>query len=134
MDYDEQLSRAMERSPDVTEAADRMELPTAEARTEGSVTVLENLPAIADRMGRDPTHVMRYVQSTLGTSASLDERERLRLTGSFGADRLDEVLSAYAEAYVRCPECGLPDTELEREHGAEVRQCSACGARSPTGD
>ena len=133
MEYDEQLDRALSETPEVAESGSRFEVPDPEVRTEGSVTVVENFRDIVDRLDREADHVMAYVQSTLGTSASIDARRRLRLTGSFDAARLADVLTTYADAYVVCPECGLPDTTLERERGAEVRQCAACGARSATG-
>jgi translation initiation factor 2 subunit 2 len=134
MDYDDSLERAMERTPDVAGSGERFQLPDPDVRQEGSATVFENFPVVVERLDRAREHVMRYVQNELGTSASIDDRGRLRLTGEFGADRLRTALDEYAEAYVRCPECGLPDTTLEKEHGTYVRQCSACGARSATGD
>jgi translation initiation factor 2 subunit 2 len=134
MDYDDQLERAMENTPDVEGSGARFQLPDPETRQEGNVTVLENFRAVLDGLGRDRDHVMRYVQNELGTSASIDDTGRLRLTGEFRAERLADALETYAEGYVICPECGLPDTSLEREQGTEVRQCSACGARSATGD
>ena len=134
MDYEDSLERAMTNTPDVEGSGERFQLPDPDVRQEGNVTVFENFPAVLDRLDRDRAHVMRYVQNELGTSASIDDRGRLRLTGEFRAERLDTVVSAYADAYVLCPECGLPDTTLEKERGTEVRQCSACGARSATGD
>ncbi|MFC7227118.1 translation initiation factor IF-2 subunit beta [Salinirubellus salinus] len=134
MDYDDSLERAMENTPDVAGSGERFQLPDPDVRQEGNVTVFENFPAVVDRLDRDRDHVMRYVQTELGTSASIDDRGRLRLTGEFRAARLGTALQEYAEAYVLCPECGLPDTTLEKEHGTEVRQCSACGARSATGN
>jgi translation initiation factor 2 subunit 2 len=76
---------------------------------------------------------MKYLQGELGTSASIDERGRLRLTGEFRASRIHDAIEEYADRYVLCPECGLPDTRLEKESGAEIRRCEACGARSPVG-
>ena len=123
MDYDDQLERAMENTPDVEGSGARFHLPD-----------FENFRAILDRLDRERDHVMRYLQTELGTSGSIDDTGRLRLTGEFRADRIATALSEYADAYVLCPECGLPDTTLEKERGTEVRQCSACGARSATGD
>jgi translation initiation factor 2 subunit 2 len=134
MDYDDQLERAMANTPDVEGSGSRFQLPDPDVRQEGNVTVLENFRAVLDSLDRDRDHVMRYVQTELGTSASIDDTGRLRLTGEFRAERLAEVLAEYAEGYVICPECGLPDTSFERERRTEVRQCSACGARSATGD
>jgi len=134
MDYKDRLDRALAETPDIEEGASRFQLPDPEVRQEGNVTVFENFQTTVDRFDREADHVMRHLQNEVGTSATIDERGRLRLTGEFRAERVRGALESYADAYVLCPECGLPDTRLEREHGAYVRQCSACGARSATGE
>jgi translation initiation factor 2 subunit 2 len=134
MDYEDQLDRALAETPDIEGEASRFQLPEPEVRQEGSVTVFENFQGVVDRLDRESDHVMRHLQNEVGTSATIDERGRLRLTGEFRTERIRSALESYADAYVICPECGLPDTRLERERGAYVRQCSACGARSATGE
>jgi len=133
MEYEEGLDRALETTPDIEEATDRLSIPDPELRTEGSATVYENFRATIDALDREADHVMRYLQDEVGTSAHIDERGRLRLTGEFRADRIGDAVEAYADGYVRCSECGLPDTRIETERGAEILRCTACGARSPTG-
>jgi translation initiation factor 2 subunit 2 len=88
MDYDDQLERAMANTPDVEGSGSRFQLPDPDVRQEGNVTVLENFRAVLDSLDRDRDHVMRYVQTELGTSASIDDTGRLRLTGEFRAERL----------------------------------------------
>jgi len=75
---------------------------------------------------------MKYLQNELGTSGHIDESGRARLTGEFGEDRIAAALGEYTEEYVLCDECGLPDTQIEREQGVQVLRCEACGARSAT--
>jgi translation initiation factor 2 subunit 2 len=133
MSYDDHLERALEETPDIEEGGERFQVPDPEVRQEGNVTVFENFQSTIDRLGREENHLMKFVQNELGTSASIDERGRLRLTGDFRRDRVADAIDAYADAYVRCPECGLPDTNLVTENGAELLQCDACGARSATG-
>jgi len=133
MEYQEGLDRALETTPDIEEATDRLSVPDPELRTEGSVTIYENFPPTVDALDRDADHVMQHLQNELGTSAHIDERGRLRLTGEFRTERVDDAMAAYVDGYVRCPECGLPDTRIETERGAEILRCTACGARSPTG-
>lgn len=133
MSYDEYLDRAMERSPEIDDGdAGRFDLPDPEVRQEGNVTVYENFQSTLDRMDREASHVMKFLQDELGTSANIDERGRLRLTGEFKQSRVLDALERYAGAFVICPECGLPDTLLERERGELVRRCEACGAVSAT--
>ena len=134
MDYEDGLDRALDETSEIEGEASRFQLPDPEVRQEGSETVLENFQQVADRLDRDPDHLMGHLQNEVGTSATVDQRGRLRLKGEFRAERARVALETYARAYVICPECGLPDTRLEREQGAYVRQCDACGARSATGE
>ncbi|MDZ7850577.1 MAG: translation initiation factor IF-2 subunit beta [Halodesulfurarchaeum sp.] len=130
MDYEEQLERALEEKPDISEKESRFEVPDPTLRTEGNVTVFENFQEILDSVGRDENHVLKFLQDEFGTSAHIDDRDRARLTGQFNESRVAGVIDEYVEAYVLCPECGLPDTHLTREQGAELLECDACGARS----
>ena len=134
MEYDDSLERALEETPDIEGETERFDVPDAEVRQEGNVSVYENFQSTVDRLDRDPEAVMRYLQDELGTSGHIDESGRARLTGSFRERRLDDAIEAYTEQYVICPECGLPDTQLEREQGALLLQCDACGARSSVGE
>ncbi|MFB6070420.1 MAG: translation initiation factor IF-2 subunit beta [Halanaeroarchaeum sp.] len=130
MDYDEQLERALEEKPDIADEETRFDVPDPEVRTEGHATVYENFQETLDRLDRDQEHVLKFLQDELGTSAQIDERGRARLTGEFSTRRISEVLDEYVETYVLCSECGLPDTRIVTEQGAELLQCDACGARS----
>lgn len=132
MDYDEQLDRAIEESPDIDGSGERFDVPDPEVRQEGNATVYENFQATTKRLGREDDHVMKFLQRELGTSGHIDESGRLRLTGAFSQRRVQEALDEYVDEYVLCSECGLPDTQLEREQGALVLRCEACGAISPT--
>ena len=134
MDYEEQLDRALEASPDIEGSGSRFSLPEPNVRQEGNATVYENFRPTLDALDREDTHVMKYLQNELGTSADIDERGRLRLTGEFRTSRVREATKEYAEGYVLCSECGLPDTRLERENGARILRCEACGARSAAGN
>lgn len=132
MDYDEMLDRGLSESPDIEGSSERFEVPDADIRQEGKVTVFENFQQVCDSLGRDDDHLMGYLQDELGTSGHIDESGRARLTGDFNDDRIEDALSTYADEFVLCSECGLPDTRLDREQGALVLRCEACGARSAT--
>ena len=133
MDYEDQLDRALEETPDIEGSGSRFSLPDPEVRQEGNVTVYENFQSTLDALDREDTHLMKCLQNEMGTSANIDERGRLRLTGEFRPSRVREAIEEYAEGYVLCSECGLPDTRLETENSAKVLQCEACGARSAAG-
>jgi translation initiation factor 2 subunit 2 len=134
MDYDDQLDRAMAETPDISEGGDRFEVPDPEVRPEGNVTVYENFQTTVDTLGRDEEHVLKFLQTELGTAASIDEKGRARLTGDFRERRVGDALDEYVESFVRCQECGLPDTRIVTEQGAQVLKCDACGALSPVPD
>ena len=130
--YDDHLDRALERTPEIEDSADRFDVPDPEVRQEGNVTVYENFQDTLDRLDRDDEHVLKFLQNELGTSAHIDESGRACLTGEFGRGRISDAIDEYTEEYVLCSECGLPDTRLEREQGAVLLRCEACGARSAT--
>ena len=130
MEYDEQLDRALEETPEIEDASKRFQVPDPTLRTEGSATIFENFRDVLDRLGREEDHVVRFLQTELGTSAQIDESGRARFTGSFRQNRIEEAMDAYADEYVICSECGLPDTNLVDEQGTTMLKCDACGALS----
>ena len=132
MDYDDMLERGIKETPDIESSTGRFEVPEPEVRQEGHATVFENFQSVCSDLGREGRHLLRFLQDELGTSAHIDESRRARLTGEFSRERIRDAVEAYTEQYVLCSECGLPDTELGREQGAEILQCTACGAQSPT--
>ena len=132
MGYDEHLDRAIEET-DASGSASRFSLPDPELRADGNFTLFENFQTTTDRLGRDADGVKQSLQSELGTAASIDESGRLRLTGSFKQRRVREALEEYADDFVLCPACDLPDTNLVQEDGATYRQCEACGERTSVG-
>jgi translation initiation factor 2 subunit 2 len=132
MDYEDMLGRALEETPEIEGESERFAVPDPEVRQEGNVTVYENFQATTSRLDREDTHVMKFLQNELGTSGNIDESGRVRLTGEFSHRRIDDALDAYVEQFVTCSECGLPDTHLERDQGALLLKCDACGALSAT--
>ncbi|WP_224449653.1 translation initiation factor IF-2 subunit beta [Haloprofundus salilacus] len=133
MDYDDQLDKALAESPDIESSGSRFEVPDPNVRPEGNVTVFENFQPVVDRLGRDEAHVLKFLQTELGTSGHIDESGRARLTGDFREDRVARAVEEYTDAFVLCLECGLPDTRLVDERGTMMLKCDACGALSSTG-
>jgi len=129
-EYEDQLERGLEKTVDVSDSEGRLAVPDPELRQEGNVTVYENFGATLDALDRDGTHVLKFLQRTLGTSAHVDEGGRARLTGRFDVARVHDAIEEYTERFVICSECGLPDTRLQHEQGVLVLKCEACGAVS----
>jgi len=132
MNYDDMLDRAASETSDVSGTDERLSVPDPEVRQEGSATVVENFQTLCASLGREPDHLLQFLQREVGTSGHIDESGRARITGSFDAARIGDAIETYIEGFVRCSECGLPDTRLEEEGGATVLRCEACGARSAT--
>ncbi len=132
MDYDDMLDRGLEETPEIQGSSERFEVTDPDVRQEGNVSVFENFQQVRQDLGRNEDHVMKFLQDELGTSGHIDESGRARLTGEFSERRIDEAIEEYTEEFVLCSECGLPDTKLEKEQGAVILRCEACGARSAT--
>jgi translation initiation factor 2 subunit 2 len=130
MEYTDSLDRAFEDLPDRSQEQSRLTIPDPEGETDGAFTRLTNLGAIADSLSRDPEHVHRSIQRTLGTNGQLDD-DRARYSGSFSVADFDEAIESYVAEYVTCSECGLPDTRLVTENGVDMLRCEACGAFRP---
>jgi translation initiation factor 2 subunit 2 len=130
MDYNASLDRAMDEVPDIKGSSDRLSIPDAHAQKDGAFTRLTNLGEIADTLNREPEHLHRFIQRELGTSGKFDE-DRGRYNGNFDGGEFDAAVSSYVEEYVRCSECGLPDTRLVREDRTPMLRCDACGAFRP---
>jgi len=130
MDYDVALDRAYDALPERTANQQRLQIPDAAAQKDGAFTRLTNLKAIADALDRDPEHVHRHVQREFGTNGQFDDG-RARYNGTFDAADFETALDAYAEEFVICSECGLPDTKLTTENRTQMLRCEACGAFRP---
>ena len=130
MDYESSLDRAMENVPDIGGSDERLNIPNAQAQKGGAFTRFTNLGEIADTLSRETDHLHRFVQRELGTNGKLGDG-RSRYNGSFSGQDFDAAIDAYVEEYVRCSECGLPDTRLVREDRTPMLRCDACGAFRP---
>jgi len=131
MEYASALDRAYDALPErATEAESRLDVPDPAGETDGAFTRLRNLGAIADALGREPEHVHRAIQRELGTNGQF-ENDRARYNGSFTVADFEAAIEAYVEEFVRCTECGLPDTVLATEDGVDMLRCQACGAFRP---
>jgi translation initiation factor 2 subunit 2 len=133
MEYDDALDRAIDQTPEKGSRG-RFDVPDPEVRGEGNVTVYENFRQTVDRLNRDPSHLLKFLQSELGTSAEFDERGRARFTGDFRRERVATAVEEYVNSFVLCSECQSPDTRLQEEQGTTVLKCDACGALSSVPD
>jgi len=130
MEYEASLDRALEAVPDIGSSGDRLSVPDAVAQADGAFTRFTNLDSVADALNRETDHLHRFVQQTLATSGKLEEGVG-RYNGSFDDREFEGVVDDYTDEYVRCSECGLPDTRLVQENRNLMLRCDACGAFRP---
>ena len=130
-DYEELLDRAYEKIPETRSEKKRFEVPEAEVDISGNQTTLKNLRSIANDLGRDPDHLMKYLLNELGTAGNRED-STAKFQGKFDKGEVQERIDDYTQKFVLCSECGRPDTKLEKESGVTMLRCEACGARSST--
>jgi len=127
--YEEMLKAAYEKLPKRTEEAQRFVLPEVQIQPAGLKTMIVNFVDIAQAMRRDPNHFMKFLVKELATSGEL-EGKRLTVIGRFFKQAIDKKIELYMKKYVLCPECGKPDSKLEKEDRYLFLKCEVCGARS----
>lgn len=128
-DYEKMLDEAMEKVPETTTKQARFEIPKVDIDVSGNQTTLKNLKSIANDLGRDPDHLMKYLLNELGTAGHREEARGV-FQGKFDESEVQERIDEYTDVYVLCSECGRPDTEIIKEEGVTMLKCDACGARS----
>ena len=128
--YEDLLIQAFETMPEATSTHSRWSLPEPKVRSEGNVTVYENFKNTVEILNREADLVLKFLQNEFGTSANIDDIGRARLTGSFSTDRVFSVIKLFSQAYVICPDCGLPDTKLQEKNNSLMLHCEGCGILS----
>ena len=129
-DYEANLDRALEMLPDIETSDERFIIPEPKIFSEGKATVLENFSQIVDVLNREPDHVMKSLTRELGTAGKIDGQHAV-FQGKFTAEAIAEQIESYVNEYVKCSECGRPDTKLVKSDRILMLQCDACGAHRP---
>ena len=129
MDYADLLKRAKEKLPEVISKSQRFQVPKVQGHVEGNRTIIINMFAILDLMGREPDHMLKYLQRELATAAWYEDK-RLVFGRKLSSSMINDKVYKYAETYVLCEECGKPDTRLLTEEGKLIKKCTACGHKS----
>jgi len=130
MEYRELLKRAKEKLPKVQSKSERFAVPKVQGHVEGNKTILINMFAICSLIGREPDHMLKYLQKELATAAWYEDK-RLVFGRKLSSQMINDKVQKYVETYVLCEECGKPDTKLLSEEGKVVKKCAACGHKSP---
>ncbi len=128
-EYTKLLDSAMEKIPKKTSSGERFELPPIQGVRMGSKTIVQNFKEIADRMNRDPHHLLKFLSKELATAATMDGARAI-FQGVFKVESMRRLLSIYTQRFVICPVCKRPDTKIDKQDRFTFLTCEACGARS----
>lgn len=129
-DYLALLDRAKSNLPETIESHERFELPELDIIQEGKITILRNFMDVADKVRRDPQHLLHFLLRELGTPGEIDNRRAI-FKAKISALTISERLQQYTDTYVICAECGRPDTKLVKNDRIMMLECEACGASRP---
>ena len=129
MKYEDMLKSAKEKLPKVVAKSERFEIPKIKGRVEGNKTILVNFFQIASLLGREPEHMLKFLQRELATPGQLSG-QRLIFGRKLASAMINEKLKKYVETFVLC-KCGKPDTKLLYEDGKLIKKCMACGTKTP---
>jgi translation initiation factor 2 subunit 2 len=130
MDYEQLLKRVRDNLPKDIDKGERFKMPVADSLIEGNRTFLKNVTQITDYLNRDVQHFIKFLAKELATSANL-EGTRAVFIGKFPKRILDEKVASYVNTFVKCKECGSPDTKFETQDRVLMMKCMACQAKRP---
>ena len=128
-EYAKLLDSAMDKIPKRTSSGERFELPAIQGIRMGSRTIIQNFKEIADRLNRDPHHLLKFLSKELATAATMDGARAI-FQGVFKVESMRRLLDIYTQRFVICPVCKRPDTKMDRQERYTFLTCEACGARS----
>jgi translation initiation factor 2 subunit 2 len=130
LNYRELLRRAKSEIPEAISSGERFQIPEPDLITEGKSSVFRNFMDIAEKLRRDPQHLLQYLLREMGTAGTLEGR-RAVFKSKLNPMQLGERLKEYTDVFVICSECGRPDTRMVKEGRILLLECEACGAKRP---
>lgn len=130
MNYEELLKRAKNEIPKTSDSGERFNPPAVKSFIEGKTTIVQNLKNISKYLNRDINHIIKYLSKELATSGNIDGN-RVIFTGKFKNYVINSKMGQYIDDFVKCKECGSPDTKIEKENRIKVIHCMACQAVKP---
>ncbi len=130
-DYDSLLERARSQVPEdaFKKSGERFKVPDVQLMVQGNRSIWQNFQETINILNRPGKEVLKFVAGQLGTAGSMEGSNAL-FNGKFNVEQVSEVLNRYIDAYVICPVCTRPDTEIQKDSQTYYLVCSACGART----
>lgn len=104
-----------------------------EGRGNGIKTAIMNTSDVARALSRPPAYIIKFFGFELGAQTSINETDdRYHVNGSHDAPKLQELLDGFIAKFVLCKGCKNPETDLiVQKDGSLLRDCKACGKRTP---
>lgn len=104
-----------------------------EGKGNGIKTVIPNMGDIAKSLSRPPSYPTKFFGCELGAQVTLKEKDdKYIVNGAHDAQKLQDLLEKFIQKFVLCSGCDNPETNLTIEKdGTIMRNCIACGTRSP---
>ena len=128
-DYKKLLEKARKDLPEHVFQKERFEIPNVKGHIQGSRTVISNFLQIANILGREPEHMLKFVLRELATPGEIKKSGSVIVGSKVPASRINEKIKQYSNLFVFCYECGKPDTKIEKEGNLSFIKCMACGSR-----
>lgn len=129
-DYEALLNKAGEELPEMSAGSERFVIEKVKGHIEGNKTVIINLKKIAKDLGREESHLLKYLLKELATPGKVNG-ERVLFGTKVAASLINKKIKKYASEFVYCSECNKPDTKLIEEKGIVYLRCLACGVKKP---
>ena len=130
MDYQKLLKKAFEEMPESVKNKERFEIPKVLGHIEGNKTIISNFHQIADALGREPDHLLKYILKELATPGEID-KNRVIIGRKISASSVNEKIQKYADEFVICKECKKADTQMVKKDKILFIKCLVCGAQHP---
>lgn len=122
------LDKGIKALPEAAIEKSRFEIPKVRGHIEGNKTIVSNFIQISGLLRRDTPHILKYLLKELATPGEM-KGSLLILKTKVAASKINEKINKYAAEFVLCPECGKPDTKLDKERNITYLRCMACGAK-----
>lgn len=105
-----------------------------EGRGNGIRTAITNTSEVARALSRPPTYIIKFFGFELGAQTSINEDDdRYLVNGFHDAPKLQELLDGFISKFVLCKACRNPETDIiVQKDSSLLRDCKACGRRTPT--
>lgn len=130
VEYSRLLDRAWEMLPERLKTPVRFEMPQAETFVEGNTTIIKNFSELADKLRREPEHIMKFLFKELAAPGIRDS-SRVIIQRVLKQSVINKKIEDYAREFVLCHECGKPDTGISELEGVKIIKCEACGGWWP---